>query len=143
MAKSGKVAEADVGALLAAVGQLVRRLRTEARSGELNWTQLAILARLDAGRMTTADLARAESMKPQSMGAALAQMEEEGLVARQPHPTDGRQILYALTPAGAKGRLKSRLAKRDWLLAAVAKLDAEERRVLFSTIDLFKRLASS
>jgi DNA-binding MarR family transcriptional regulator len=33
-------------------------------------------------------------VKPQSMGGTLAAMEEEGLVERQPHPTDGRQILY-------------------------------------------------
>jgi hypothetical protein len=72
MAELAKANETAVNELLAATGQLVRRLRTEAKSGELSWTQVAITARLDRGPMTTADLARAETMKPQSMGASLA-----------------------------------------------------------------------
>lgn len=136
--------EAAVAELLAVMGQLVRRLRAEAKSGELSWTQVAIMARLDTvGPMTTADLARAESMKPQSMGASLAQMEEDGLVLRKAHPTDGRQILYALTAAGIEGRYKSRLAKREWLLAAIAKLDSGEQKKLFTATDVIRRLAES
>jgi hypothetical protein len=36
--------------------------------------------------MTTADLARAEFMTPQSMGASVAELEEHGLVARTDDP---------------------------------------------------------
>lgn len=142
-AKPSKVDEAAVAELLAAMGQLVRRLRAEAKSGEMSWSQNAIMARLEAGPMTTADLARAESMKPQSMGASLVQMEEEGLVRRHAHPTDGRQILFELTPAGLEGRFRSRLAKREWLLAAIAKLDRQEQQLLFSATDTIRRLAAS
>jgi DNA-binding MarR family transcriptional regulator len=143
MAKPAPAQEAAVIELLAAMGQLVRRLRTEARSGELSWSQLAIMARLEAGAMTTADLARVEAMKPQSMGTALVQMEEEGLVRRKAHPTDGRQILYELTPAGIEGRYKSRLAKRAWLLARVHGLGRDEQQRLFAATDVIKRLAES
>jgi DNA-binding MarR family transcriptional regulator len=143
MAKFAKANETAVNALLAAMGQLVRRLRAEAKSGELSWTQVAITARLDGGPMTTADLARAESMKPQSMGASLAQLEEEGIVKRKAHPTDGRQILYELTTAGIEGRYKSRLAKREWLLSAIIKLEKDEQQALFAAIDVIKRLAES
>ena len=143
MGKATKLDETAVAGLLTAMGQLVRRLRAEANSGELSWSQIAIMARLEPGPMTTADLARAESMKPQSMGAALAQMEEEGLVKRQAHPTDGRQILFALTAAGLEGRYKSRLAKREWLLAAIAKLDKTEQQKLFSAVDVIRHLAES
>jgi DNA-binding MarR family transcriptional regulator len=143
MAKIAKADEAAVGELLAAMGQLVRRLRAEAKSGELSWTQVAITSRLDSGPMTTADLARAESMKPQSMGASLAQLEEEGLVRRKPDPNDGRQILFELTAAGIEGRYRSRLAKREWLLAAIAKLERGDQQTLFAAIDVIKRLAES
>jgi DNA-binding MarR family transcriptional regulator len=143
MGKATKLDETAVAGLLTAMGQLVRRLRAEANSGELSWSQIAIMARLEPGPMTTADLARAESMKPQSMGAALAQMEEEGLVKRQAHPTDGRQILFALTAAGLEGRYKSRLAKREWLLAAIAKLDKTDQQKLFSAVDVIRHLAES
>jgi DNA-binding MarR family transcriptional regulator len=143
MAKVTKADEEAVAELLAAMGLLVRRLRAESRSGEVSWSQVAIMARLDGGAMTTADLARAEGMKPQSMGASLAAMEEEGLVRRKAHPTDGRQILFELTPAGVEGRYRRRLAKREWLLSAIAKLDRDEQKTLFAATDVIKSLAES
>jgi DNA-binding MarR family transcriptional regulator len=143
MPRSTKPNESDVAEFLAAMGQLLRRLRAEAKSGEISWSQMSIMARLDAGPMTTADLARAENMKPQSMGASLAQMEEDGLVKRQAHPTDGRQILFALTPAGIEGRYRSRLAKREWLLATIAKLDPDEQQTLLAAIPVVRHLAES
>ena len=90
--------------------------------------------------MTTADLARAEAVKPQSMGGTLAVMEEEGLVERQSHPTDGRQILYALTDEGMEARKKVSLAKRDWLLAAVAQLSSAEQKTLVDAVDIIRRI---
>ena len=99
------------------------------------------MARLEeVGPMTTADLARAESVKPQSMGGTLAVMEEEGLVERRPHPTDGRQILYALTDEGLEARKKVSLAKRDWLLAAVAQLSSAEQKTLVDAVDIIRRI---
>jgi len=87
--------ETAVGELMLSIGQLVRRLRAEINEGELTLSQAATIGRLDrAGLATTADLARAESVKPQSMSATLTSLEEAGLVQRQPHPTDGRQVLF-------------------------------------------------
>jgi DNA-binding MarR family transcriptional regulator len=136
--------EEAVTALLLATGQLIRRLRAESNSGELTWSQVAIMARLDeSGPMTTADLARAESVRPQSMGGALAGMEQEGLVKRRPDPTDGRQVLFALTAEGRNARRMASLAKREWLLAAMAKLAPAERQTLISAVDVMRRLADS
>jgi len=45
-----------------------------------------------------ADLARAEGMKPQSMGTTVAALEDMGMVERKPRPTDGRQVNIELTP---------------------------------------------
>jgi DNA-binding MarR family transcriptional regulator len=90
--------------------------------------------------MTTADIARAEAVKPQSMGATLAMMEAEGLVERQPHPTDGRQVLYALTDEGQEARRKVRLAKRDWLLGAVQQLSPAEQKTLVEAVEIIRRL---
>jgi DNA-binding MarR family transcriptional regulator len=93
--------------------------------------------------MTTADLARAESVKPQSMGATLAELEREGLVERRPHPTDGRQVLFALTDEGVEARRKRSALKQKWLLAAMAKLDPAERQTLMSAVALIKRLGEA
>ena len=136
--------ESAVAELSLAIGQLVRRLRVEANPGELTWSQIATLARLDnAGAMTTADLARSEFVKPQSMGTTLADLEQAGLVQRRPHPTDGRQVLFALTAEGTEARRQRNLAKREWLLAAMARLDPAEQQTLLVAAALIKRLAES
>jgi len=136
--------EMTVTELLRATGQLIRRLRAESNPSELTLSQLAILARLEeGGRMTTADLARAESMKPQSMGAALAGLEQDGLVQRQPHPTDGRQVLFALTEAGVATRRRNTHLKREWLSAAIAELAPGEQQTLVAAVSLIKRLSDS
>ena len=143
MKENRKNLEVAVTELLSVTGQLTRRLRAVSNTRELTWSQVAIMARLEeAGPSTTADLARAESVKPQSMGGTLAAMEEEGLVERQPHPTDGRQILYALTDEGREARRKVRLAKREWLLAAIAQLSPAEQKTLLAAVDIIRRFGN-
>jgi DNA-binding MarR family transcriptional regulator len=133
--------ETAVTELSLAIGQVLRRLRTESNPDGLTWSQTVALSRLKkAGPMTTADLARAESVKPQSMGATLAELERDGLVKRHPHPTDGRQVLFALTAEGVEARRKRSAAKQKWLLAAIAKLDPAEQQTLMSAVALIKRL---
>jgi DNA-binding MarR family transcriptional regulator len=144
MSKSQKKLEAATVDLLLAMGQMVRRLRAESASHELSWTQTAVLARLDReGPKTTADLARAESVKPQSMGITLAFLEERGVVARSAHPTDGRQIVFALTDEGHRVREKTVADKRAWLTKAVAELTPEEQQTLFAATDIIRRLVGS
>jgi DNA-binding MarR family transcriptional regulator len=136
--------ESTVTDLSLAIGQLLRRLRQEVNTAGLSWSQMSALARLDrAGPMTTAELARAEAVKPQSMGATLADLEQEALIERQPHPTDGRQMLVSLTTKGIEMRRKRSLAKQEWLMAAVAKLDPEEQQTLLSAVALLKRLSDA
>jgi DNA-binding MarR family transcriptional regulator len=143
MKENRKNLEIAVTELLSVTGQLTRRLRAVSNTRELTWSQVAIMARLEeAGPLTTADLARAESVKPQSMGGTLAAMEEEGLVERQPHPTDGRQILYALTDEGRQARKKVSLAKREWLLAAIAQLSRGEQKTLLAAVDIIRRFGN-
>jgi DNA-binding MarR family transcriptional regulator len=124
-----------------AMGLLVRRMRAAAASQELTLTESAVMARLArGGPATTADLARSEGMKPQSMGAAIAALEERGIVERKPHPTDGRQVNIELTEKGAAVRKSAKDAKRTWLAQAVAQLDEEEQDTLFKAGDIVKRL---
>jgi DNA-binding MarR family transcriptional regulator len=124
-----------------AIGLLVRRVRAAAASHELSLTESAVLARLDKhGPATTAELARAESVKPQSMGTTVAALEDMGLVERKPHPTDGRQVNIELTAKGAAVRNSARDAKRNWLAQAIAQLGEEERETLFRAGEIMKRL---
>jgi DNA-binding MarR family transcriptional regulator len=136
--------EKAVTELSLAVGQIIRRLRTEGNPGELNLSQLGTLARLDKnGPMTNADLARTESMKPQSMSTILMGLEQEGLVERRPHPTDGRQILFAISSAGAELRRRRGIAKRNWMMAAMSELAPEEFKTLVAALPVIKRVGES
>lgn len=125
-----------------AVGLLVRRVRAAAASHELSLTESAVMARLARhGPATTADLARAEGMKPQSMGTTIAALEEAGIVARKPHPTDGRQFHIELTAKGAALRKSAKAAKQGWLAQAIAQLDESERNTLFKAGEIIRRMA--
>jgi DNA-binding MarR family transcriptional regulator len=125
-----------------AIGQFVRRARAACATHELSWTETAVMGRLARdGPATTADLARAEGMKPQSMGTTIAALEERGLVERKPHPTDGRQMNIVLTPKGLAVRKTARDAKQTWLAQAIAQLDEKERETLFTAGKIIKRLA--
>ena len=128
-----------------ATGLLVRRVRAAAASEELSWTESLVMARLAKdGPATTANLARAEGMKPQSMGTTVAALEEMGVVGRRPHPTDGRQVNIELTAKGAALRKNAKDdAKLAWLAQAIGQLDEEEQKTLFLAGEIIKRLAES
>lgn len=128
--------------LLAACGLLVRRVRAESNNLGLTWSQATVLARLESGGpASTADIARAEAVKPQSMGVTLATMEQDGLVEREPHPTDGRQFLYALTAEGVEARRRTKAAKQAWLTEAISRLSPHDRDDLAVAARVLRNLA--
>ena len=139
-----KALEIAVTDFIQAIGLLVRRVRAATASHELSMTESMVLGRLEReGFATTADLARAEGIKPQSMGTTIAALEERGLVERKPHPTDGRQVNIELTAKGAAVRKITGDAKRMWLAQAIAQLDEEEQKTLFAAGGIIKRLVGN
>jgi len=141
--KNGEVAVEDFAV---ALGLLVRRIRADvpAELQEFSWTQKAVLRRLEKdGPATAADLARAEGVKPQSMGTALGLLEKMGLVERKAHPTDGRQFNIKLTARGITLRRNTKEATYAWLSRAIAELDRQEQMTLFKAGELFKRMAET
>jgi DNA-binding MarR family transcriptional regulator len=139
-----KTLEVDVIDLTQAVGLLVRRVRAAAASHDLSLTESAVMARLAKdGPATTADLARAEGMKPQSMGTTIAALEEMGMIERKPHPTDGRQVNIELSTKGMAVRKSARDAKRTWLAQAITRLDEKDRDTLFKVGEIIRRLVQS
>jgi len=139
-----KSLETAVIDFIQAIGLLVRRVRAAAASHELSLTESAVLARLARdGPATTAELARAECIKPQSMATTIAALEEIDLVERKQHPTDGRQVNIELTRKGALTRNTIKDAKRTWLAQAIAQLDEQDRTTLFKAGEIIKRLAEN
>lgn len=129
----------DIRAL---AGKLKRRLREQANVGDLTPSQTAVLLRLDKdGPATTSSLARAEGMRPQSMGTVIAALESAGLVSGMPDPNDGRQTILSLTDACKRLIGEGRAARQDWLFRTIqARLSSAEQEQLAAAIPLLQRL---
>jgi DNA-binding MarR family transcriptional regulator len=138
-----KINEVAVEDLYMALRLFVRRIRagTPPELQEFSWTQNAVLVRLEKGPATSADLARAEGVRPQSMSTALGLLEKKGLVERKPHPTDGRRINIKLTARGITLRRISKKETYAWLAGAIAELGRQEQKTLFKAGELFKRMS--
>ena len=130
--------------LALSVGALIRRMRSAAptENPDLSWTQRSVLARLEQeGPATAAELARAEGVKPQSMGTIVAALEQMGMIERRPHPTDGRQVVIQLTADGLVKRRQAKDAKMGWLSAAIARLPDAEQQTLAAAVAIIGHLA--
>jgi DNA-binding MarR family transcriptional regulator len=142
------VSEPDVdqvaGALFVSVGLLRRRLRAAGAPGEMTFSEIAALARLErGGPATSAELARLEQISPQAMGATLAGLEERGLVARSADPADGRRVVMSATDAGLDVVRKRRGVRVDQIAGALAGFTRTELRQLLAAAPLIERLAHS
>ena len=138
--------DSSVEALALAIGLILRRIRVDAppESREFSWTQRAVLSRLAKdGPATSAELARAEGVKPQSMGVAIAFLEERELIERKPHPTDGRRMNVRLTAKGVALRRRTKEAKETWFAQAIAKLNKHEQATLFKAAEIMKRMVET
>jgi DNA-binding MarR family transcriptional regulator len=137
----GKTFDARVIELGESIGLLVRRSRALAASEELSWTETSVLKRLGKdGPLTTADLARAQGMRPQSMRTIIATLERMGMIERAPHSTDGRQVNLALTAKGAAVQKRVGDRKRSWLAQAISRLSDRDQETLFEAGKIIRRL---
>ena len=127
------------------ISQLRRTLREQTHLGDYTWSQTAVVIRLERdGPATVSALARADGVRPQSMGATVATLEAAGLVKGSPDPADGRQTILSLTDTCRELIKAKRAAKEDWLFRAIqTKLSPAEQEELATALELLKRLADS
>lgn len=130
--------------LRAVFGKLKRRLREQTGADDFTASQMAVLMRLaKSGPATASQLARAEAMRPQSMGAVITALEAAGMIAGAPDPRDGRQTLLSVTQA-CRDRIETRrAAHQDWLTRTIAaRLSAAEQQELARAIALLERITA-
>jgi DNA-binding MarR family transcriptional regulator len=128
--------------LRVAVSRLRRRLVDVADTHELTPSQLSVLSRLGKeGPASASDLAAAERIRPQSVAATLAVLEERALVIRRPDPGDGRRQLVSLSPAGTALFDDRRRHREEWLSRALEeRLTESERQTVIDAAALLERL---
>jgi DNA-binding MarR family transcriptional regulator len=122
-----------------------RRLREQAHPGDFTSAQKSVLLRLERdGPATVTTLARAESVRPQSLGATVSTLQSVGLVVGTPDPADGRQTILSLTDSCREMIQASRAAKEDWLFRMIQNnLTSGEQDELSAAVELLKRLFDS
>ena len=132
-------------ALLSSVSLLVRRLRHLRSDDTLTMPERSALSRLDrGGPATSAQLARAGQISPQSMGSTLSALTTRGLVQRDRDPVDGRRVVLSLTREGTQ-LLRSKRSTRSRQLATAlgTEFTPAELRRLMAAAPLIERLAHS
>jgi DNA-binding MarR family transcriptional regulator len=123
------------------LGRLVRRLRAEHR---FPISHGSVLGRLDReGPHSVSDLAVAERVRPQSMAQTVGDLEGDGLVERNPDPSDGRRALVSLTGSGHETLEADRRNREGWLVKAIEELPAEDQETVGRAIVLLRHLADA
>ncbi|MEU8361343.1 MarR family transcriptional regulator [Nonomuraea sp. NPDC048882] len=129
-------------ALRVSLARLNRRLRRQAAVHTLTPTQFATLAAVERhSGITPGELAELEKVQPPSMTRVIAALEERGLVARSPHPTDRRQVTVSVTEAAEKLLKEERRRKEAWLTQRLKELSPEERAILRQAAPLLEKLS--
>jgi DNA-binding MarR family transcriptional regulator len=128
--------------LRACLGPLVRRLRQVKPDDELTLSQTSVLVRLDReGPATASELAAAEGIRAQSVCTIVNALQDRGLVARDPDPSDGRRVLVSVTATGTEGLHGARRERARRLTAAIAEeLTPAEQHSLATAIPLLERI---
>src|SRR3954451_5596172 len=119
-----------------------RRVRQARPVGDLTFSQLSALTSLQlAGALTPRELADVERVQPPTMTRIVGKLEDRGLVARTPHPTDRRQVILAATEQGRAVYAQFEQARNRWLAQQLAQLDPEDRDTLSRAAEILQQVA--
>ncbi len=122
--------------------RITRVIRNQRVDMSVTLTQLAAMGTLEKrGPMSAGELATCERVQPPSMTKVLANLEERGLVRRDPHPGDRRQAIIAITPAGQELLDSERRSRDAWLNQHLATLSDQERALLEQVVPVLDKLA--
>jgi DNA-binding MarR family transcriptional regulator len=119
-----------------------RQLRQVAAIQDLSSSQTSVLTLLfKEGATTASALAATERVRPQSMAATLAALDQQDLIERTADPTDGRRQLITLSAKGRERAEGDSQARGEWLARAMHERYTEaERQTMIEAIALLDRL---
>lgn len=121
--------------------RLTRHLRGRRADAQISLTQLSALATLSRdGAMTPGALAAKERVQPPSMTRVIASLSELQLVKRDPHPTDGRQVIVSLSPSGLALMEDEANAREAWMTEQLSGLTGDQLEVLRQAVGIMKQI---
>ncbi|HTV50610.1 MAG TPA: MarR family transcriptional regulator [Steroidobacteraceae bacterium] len=126
------------------VASLARRLRGMRAPHGIAATKLSLLGRLARAHhpLTASELAALERLQPQSLTRIIAELEEQGLIRREPDQLDRRALLIEATERGRQLLIEDARRQNRWLATVMAQtLTAAEIRLLGIAAELLEQLA--
>lgn len=122
--------------------RLTRLVRNQRVDTSVTLTQLSAMYMLNSrGPMSPGELASCEKVQPPSMTKVLANLEDQGFVRRDRHPTDGRQMIISITESGVDLLDSERQSRTLWLSRQLAELSPDERALLQRIVPILDKLA--
>ncbi|MEV6206548.1 MarR family transcriptional regulator [Kitasatospora sp. NPDC051914] len=133
---------AAISQLRSSTMRLARRLRHQRVEESLSPTEMGVLGTLArCGKATPGELARREHVQPPSMTRIIAMLEEKGLVRREPHPDDRRQVVVSSTEQAEAILMESRRRRNAWLAELAEGLTEEEWALVRAAAPALYKLA--
>ncbi|HVV14679.1 MarR family winged helix-turn-helix transcriptional regulator [Amycolatopsis sp.] len=115
-----------------------------ARRADLSPTAAAVLNTLGReGPARVVDLAAAVGVTQQSMTTLAAQLRAQGLIRREPDPSDGRAVLITATPEGTRLVRRRRADRTGSLTPLLAELSGDELRDLAGALPALTHLTEA
>ena len=123
---------------------VARRLKQSTRERSETWTGLLVLGAIDRadGQATPSQIAFELELRSSNFAQLLGELQERGLVMKQPDRADRRKVRLSLTPAGRTLVAQTRAQRDEWLLQAMHEcLSVQEQAQLMQAAELLQRLA--
>ena len=138
----------DLQQVLSKLFNVMRRrveIPKDAEAGaDLTLAQLSILLTLlDRGPIRMTELAAHERVRTPTTTVAIRRLEKLGLVKRSRDPSDLRAVLVNVTPRGLVQHREALEARRQVLVAMMAKLTPEDIESISKAIAPLEKLATS
>jgi DNA-binding MarR family transcriptional regulator len=129
--------------LSVSVVRLARHLRGRRQGAPVSLTQLSAMSILRTeGPMSPGQMAAMERVQPPSMTRVIASLVDLGYINRDPHPTDGRQVVVSLSPAGEAILEDETHAREAWLRNQLSMLDEESINAVQIAIVAFDKMVA-
>lgn len=138
----------DLQQVLSKLFNVMRRrveIPKDAEAGaDLTLAQLSILLTLlDRGPIRMTELAAHERVRTPTTTVAIRRLEKLGLVKRSRDPSDLRAVLVNVTPRGLVQHREALEARRQVLVAMMAKLTPEDIESISKALAPLEKLATS
>ncbi|WP_051458739.1 MarR family winged helix-turn-helix transcriptional regulator [Microbispora sp. ATCC PTA-5024] len=138
---SQEIPELNVVGLTSVLERFTRMFIRLPSVQRLSFTTLSVLHTLEGrGPMRLTDLTASEQVTQSAVTQIVTKLEREGLVRREPDPSDGRAVLVHVTAAGAAVVLGRRADRIAHLAELTDQLSPAEREAVAAALPALTRL---